>query len=382
MITSQKHLFSLPEDSTYLNCAYMSPLLKSVEKAGQKAILLKRTPHQITSEDFFTNGNKLRTAFAKLINANDPKRIAVIPSVSYGISTVVNNVSLEKGDEIIVAEEQFPSNYYAWEKAANRSGATLRTIGPPPELQNRSKQWNENILKAINSNTKVVTMAHTHWADGTLFDLMAIREATKSVGALLIIDGTQSVGALPFDVAQFQPDALICAGYKWLMGPYAIGVAFYGDYFDNGNPIEENWINRKASEDFAQLVNYESEYQEKALRFGVGEQSNFILVPMMIAAIEQLNEWKPLNIQEYCQSISSEAVTSLRNAGFHIEEDNYRGKHLFGIRTPEHLDIEVINQKLKAKGVYVSIRGNAIRVAPHLYNSNADFEKLLDCLID
>ena len=382
MITSQKHLFSLPEDSTYLNCAYMSPILKSVEQVGQEAMIKKRTPHQITVEDFFTDGEKLRVAFAKLINAEDPERIVTIASVSYGIATVVNNISLEKGDEIIVADEQFPSNYYAWEKAANQSGAILKTVTPPAELENRSKQWNENILNTITPKTKVVALAHVHWADGTLFNLIAIRKATKDVGALLIIDGTQSVGALPFDVQEIQPDALICAGYKWLMGPYAIGVAYYGEYFDGGNPIEENWINRKESQNFANLVNYASEYQPGALRYGVGEQSNFILVPMMIEAISQLNEWQPQNIQDYCKSISDEAVSSLRTAGFHIEDDAYRGKHLFGIRTPKHLDIESINQKLKTAEIYVSIRGSAIRVAPHLYNSKEDFDGLLDCLID
>jgi len=344
-------------------------------------MILKRAPHQITAEHFFTGTEKLRVAFAKLINAPEPKRIVSVSSVSYGIATVVNNISLENGDEIIVADEQFPSNYYAWEKAAIQSGATLRTIAPPSELENRSKRWNENILNAITAKTKVVAIAHVHWADGTLFDLMAIRKATKTVDALLIIDGTQSVGALPFDVQQIQPDALICAGYKWLMGPYAIGLAYYGEYFDGGNPIEENWINRKESENFANLVNYQSEYQPVSLRYGVGEQSNFILVPMMIAALNQLNEWQPKNIEQYCEAISDESIKSLRQAGFHIEEDAYRGKHLFGIRIPTHLKIDEINQKLKAANIYVSIRGNAIRVAPHLYNDSSDFGKLLDVLL-
>jgi selenocysteine lyase/cysteine desulfurase len=381
MIHSQKHLFSLPEDSTYLNCAYMSPMLQSVEQAGQEAIILKRAPHQITAEDFFTDTERLRIAYAQLINAPEPKRIVTISSVSYGIATVVNNISLESGDEIIVADEQFPSNYYAWEKAASQSGAILRTIAPPVKLQDREKQWNENILNAINANTKVVAMAHVHWADGTRFDLMAIREATKAVGALLIIDGTQSVGALPFDVQQIQPDALICAGYKWLMGPYAIGMAYYGEYFDDGNPIEENWINRKESQNFANLVNYASDYQPVSLRYGVGEQSNFILLPMMIVAINQLNEWQPKNIEQYCDSISQESVKALRQAGFDIADDAYRGKHLFGIRIPAHLNIDDINQKLKAANIFVSIRGNAIRVAPHLYNDSSDFDKLLEVLL-
>ena len=358
----------------------MSPMLKSVEQVGQVAMKTKRTPHKITAEDFFTDIEKLRISFAKLINAEESKRIAVIPSVSYGISTVVNNISLAKGDEVILVEEQFPSNYYAWEKAANQSGSTIKTVAPPDKLENRSKQWNANILDAINPKTKVVTIANTHWADGSLFDLIAIRKATKSVNALLIVDGTQSVGALPFDVQQIQPDALICAGYKWLMGPYAIGLAYYGKYFDQGNPIEENWINRKGSENFAQLVNYQPEYQPGALRYGVGEQSNFILVPMLIEAINQVNRWNPENIQQYCHAMTTEGIKSLRKIGFHIEDDAYRGKHLFGIRIPEHLDIKIIDQKLKAVGIHVSIRGNAIRVAPHLYNDSNDFDKLLDVL--
>lgn len=381
MIISQKHLFSLSKDITYLNCAYMSPMLKSVEQAGQEALVIKRSPHQIGVQDFFTDTEVLREAYSKLINAPDPQRVVTISSVSYGISTVVKNIPLEKGDEVILADEQFPSNYYPWEKAASLSGATIKMVTPSPELKNRSKQWNENILEAINSKTKVVSIAHTHWADGTLFDLMAIREATKSVGALLIIDGTQSVGALPFDVQKIQPDALICAGYKWLLGPYSLGVAYYGEYFDKGTPLEENWINRKESENFANLVNYQSEYQPGALRYEVGEHSNFNLLPMLIESINQLNQWRPENIQQYCHSISNEFVKLLQEAGFHIEDDAYRSKHLFGIRIPAHLKIEDISQKITAANIYVSIRGNAIRVAPHLYNDSQDFDKLLEVLL-
>ena len=107
-------------------------------------------------------------------------------------------------------------------------------------------------------------MSHIHWADGTLFDLKAIRQRTRDVGALLIIDGTQSIGALPFDIQEIQPDALICAGYKWLMGPYSLGLAYLGEFFDEGIPIEENWKNRHNSHHFARLVNYEDKYQPHA----------------------------------------------------------------------------------------------------------------------
>ncbi|MEQ9007935.1 MAG: aminotransferase, partial [Ekhidna sp.] len=113
---------------------------------------------------------------------------------------------------------------------------------------------------------------------------------------------------LPYSVKEIRPDALICAGYKWLMGPYSIGLAYYGAAFDGGEPIEENWINRLNSEDFSNLVNYQPEYQEMALRYEVGEHSNFILVPMLHQAIRQILNWQPDNIQVYTQELLREAI--------------------------------------------------------------------------
>lgn len=216
---NQRAKFSLPIGSTYLNCAYMSPLLKSVERAGINGIRQKRAPYSVTPTDFFTNVNLLRAEFAKLINVPDANRIAVAASVSYGLATVAKNVRLSAGDKIVVASEQFPSNYYPWQRLAIDTRATVEAVAPPAQPEGRGKQWNERILNAIDSKTKLVALGHVHWADGTRFNLEAIRKRTREVNALLMIDGTQSVGALPFDVQKIQPDALVCGGYKW--GPTA-----------------------------------------------------------------------------------------------------------------------------------------------------------------
>jgi selenocysteine lyase/cysteine desulfurase len=246
---------------------------------------------------------------------------------------------------------------------------------------NRGKVWNERLLDAIDQQTKLVALGHVHWADGTLFNLKEIRKRTKEVGALLIIDGTQSVGAFPFDVKEIQPDALVCAGYKWLMGPYSLGLAYYGEYFDHGKPIEENWINRLNSENFAGLVNYETTYQPGSLRYEVGEHSNFILLPMLLQALKQINEWKPKAIQQYCTGITRKPIALLREAGFWVEEESYRGQHLFGLRLPATAKTEKIKKALLKNKISVSFRGDAIRVSPHLYNSEADMMKLARVLV-
>lgn len=379
-MVNQKNKFSLSGDTTYLNCAYMSPILKEVENAGIEGIKAKRNPAKVSSQDFFTTTEKVRDQFAKLINSKESKRVVIIPSASYGLATVAKNLKAGKSDNIVVAAEQFPSNVYSWLQLQKENGVTIKSIAPPDSFVERGKKWNERILEAIDLQTKMVAIGNVHWADGTLFKLEEIRKRTTEVGALLVIDGTQSVGALPFDVQKIQPDALICAGYKWLLGPYSIGLAYYGNYFDDGKPIEENWINRLNSEDFSGLVNYQDRYQPGSLRYEVGEHSNFILVPMLLAALKQVNQWKPKNIQNYCDAISKKAIKELQEADYWIEDENFRGKHLFGVRLPASKNIEMIKSKLKKNKISVSVRGNAIRIAPHVYNSEKDLMKLVNVL--
>lgn len=377
MLTCKRNKFTLPPSVTYLNCAYMAPLLKSVEKAGIRGLRAKRNPALITTEDFFSESEALREAFAQLIHAPEPNRIVIIPSVSYGMANVARNIRIGKNENIVVADQQFPSNYYPWKRLCDEAGAEVKVVSPPDTFSGRGQQWNERILESITPATRVVAIAPVHWADGTRFDLMAIRERTRQTGALLIIDGTQAVGAMPFDIQVLQPDALVCAGYKWLMGPYGIGLAWYGPYFDNGTPIEENWINRLRSEDFANLVHYQSDYQPGALRYEVGEHSNFILVPMLLQAVKQLNNWKPERIEAYCREITREPLKILKEKGLWIEEEEWRGAHLFGIRLPHGIDMERVKVHLLRHKIYVSYRGNAIRVSPNVYNTELDMRRLV-----
>src|SRR5207302_9711371 len=108
------------------------------------------------------------------------------------------------------------------------------------------------------------------------------------VGAALVVDVTQSLGASPLNVTDVQPDFLVSAAYKWLLGPYSLGFLYVAPQHRQGTPIEFPWINREGSEDFAQLVNYRSTFQPGARRFDVGVKSNFILLPMAIVALQQI----------------------------------------------------------------------------------------------
>jgi selenocysteine lyase/cysteine desulfurase len=380
MLSCQSHHFSLESGVHYLNCAYMSPLPKAVEQVGLKAVSQKNSPWKITPTDFFTHAEQVRKLSAQVIHCPDFERIALIPAVSYGMAIVAKNLPLRKGQNIVVLHEQFPSNVYAWQTLAAERQAEVRTVMPPEGFTDRGKIWNERLLEAIDAQTALVAVPHVHWADGTVFDLEAVSRRVRTIGAWFVIDGTQSVGAKPIDVQSIRPDALICAGYKWLLGPYGTGVAYLGERLDGGKPLEENWINRLGSEDFSRLVQYEAQYQPKALRYDMGERSNFILLPMLAKALELLLEWQVAEIHQYCTELMRPYFPKLQGLGYRIEEEGYRAAHLFGIRLPKHIQIAKLQQTLAEHRISVSFRGEAIRVAPNIYNDKADVERLLHVL--
>jgi selenocysteine lyase/cysteine desulfurase len=381
-LTCQRAAFSLPQGLHYLNCAYMGPLPRVAQEAGTAGIQRKGDPSRIVAADFFAESDEVRRLFAELIHAEDAARVAIIPAMSYALANVARNTPIAAGQNIVVCAEDFPSDIYTWRKVAHRSGATLRVASAPAQQTGWGEEWNARVLEAIDADTAVVAVPHAHWTDGTRFDLITIGAAARAVGAAFVIDGTQSVGALPFDVREVRPDALICAGYKWLLGPYSIGAAYFGPRYDHGEPIEDNWIVRRGSEDFQRLVDYEDEYAPGAIRYDVGERSNFILLPMFVAAMRMILEWTPGRIQQYCRRLAAQPIEQARALGFTVEEDKWRGSHLFGLRMPPGLDLSRLHEALERRRIFVSLRGSALRVSPNVYNDQEDLDALVQVLTD
>lgn len=379
MLSPQKHLFQLPPGIVYLNCAYMSPLLRSVEEAGIKGMFRKRNPASIISGDFFSEAEETRVRLGSIINAA-PQQIAIIPSASYGLKSVVNNLPVNKGKYAITVADEFPSGYYTILNWCRKNDKELKVVLPPDNRGERGKKWNDKILETINADTVVVIMSGIHWTDGTKFDLQKIGERCKEVNALFVVDGTQSVGALPIDVTSHHIDALVCAGYKWLLAPYSIGFAYFSEYFNDGIPLEDTWMNKPNAGNFSGLSSYVDGYNAGAARYNAGEFSNFILTPMFNTALEQIIAWNVSLIQDYCSNLIKPLVRVLKEKDFWIEDENYRTSHLFGFLLPKTLISAHLLEKLEERKIFVSIRGDAIRVSMHLYNTESDIEALTEIL--
>ena len=376
-LSNQRLLFPEKAVAGYLNGASRAPQLKSVAAAARHALWWREEHAGMPIPAFFDDVRAVRTEFARLVNCQNYHRIAVMPSTSYGIATAAKNLPLTQGQNIIVVEDQFPSNYYAWAKKCGETGAELRVVARPEAGSTDS--WSGRVLAAIDHKTAAVAIAGVHWADGTVYDLSAIRTRTNEVDAWLIVDATQSVGALPTDIEALRPDALCAGGYKWLMGPYGCGYAYFGERMDDGSPIEENWINRAGSEDLRNLVNYRDDYRSLAGRYSVGQQSNFMMMPMQLAGLQQVNAWTPEAIQEYCAGLWSAVEPLLSKAGVQLPEE--RAHHLIGLRLPKHIDATRLAEQIDRRGLLVSYRGDSMRVSPNCYNTVEEMAELAGAVL-
>lgn len=370
----QRHLFDLPDGLAYLNCAYMAPQLRSVTAAGEAAVTRKATPWEILPSDFFREVDLLREQFARLIGG-DADGVAIVPSVAYGTSTAAANLVVDPDTEIVVLAEQFPSNVYPWRALASVMRARLRTV---PRAADHD--WTAALLEVIGDRTAVVAVPACHWTDGTVVDLVRVGAAARAVGAAFVVDGTQAVGATPLDVQAIQPDFLVTACYKWLLGPYSIGFMWAHPSQREGRPIEHGWSSRAGSEDFARLVDYRDTYRPGARRYDVGETANFVLVPMALAALDQLLAWGVDRIAATCRVLTDAVADAASQLGLGHPQAIVRSPHLIGLTLPAHLVPAQVAAQLEAESVHVSVRGASVRVSPHVYNDLDDVARLAGAL--
>jgi selenocysteine lyase/cysteine desulfurase len=369
----QRELFEIPEEVAYLNCAYMSPQLRSARVVGERAVARKSRPWEITSSDFFEDAEKSRALFARLVGG-EPDGVALVPSVSYGIGVAAANVPVREGERILILEDQFPSNVYPWRELAKRTGARLVTVPRPDD-----HDWTSVVLDLLDEGTAVVAVPNCHWTDGSLLDLGRVGESARRVGAALVVDGIQSLGAHPFDVREVRPDFLVASAYKWLLGPYGIGFLYAGERWREGTPIEHNWINRRGSEDFSRLVGYQDAFQPGARRYDVGERSNFALLPMANEALRRILDWGVDNVSETIGELTGLIEREAKDRGIEALPAERRARHIVGLKLGSAVAGDLA-ARLAGENVFVSVRGESVRVSPHLYNTERDVERLFAAL--
>jgi selenocysteine lyase/cysteine desulfurase len=375
MLTSQRHLFDIPDEIAYFNCAYNSPQLNESRRRLLAGVDAKSHPWQRTPASFFDDAEQIRRLAADILGG-DADGYAIIPAASYGVSTAARAIEphLRAGDGILVIAEEFPSNVLPWKRVAQETGAILTTVATPAH-----RSWTQAIIEHINRGIKVVAVSTCHWTNGAYIDLLPISSACREVGAILVVDATQTLGAMPLALEAVQPDFLVAAGYKWLLCPYGLSLLYVSERWRAARPLEETWLARQNAEDFTALVNYSDTYMPGARRFDVGEKCTTTILPGAIAALEQIKTWGVADIAESLAAINDRIGGHLERLGFQLPPKTERCPHILGARLPKKYAGNLVAD-LRRKDIYISQRGNALRFAPHLHVTEHDITRLLEAL--
>ena len=382
----------------YLNAASRTPMLRRVYDVGVAAVARKLLPWTIDDAD--DDAAAVRALFARLLCATGGD-VALAPSCSYAVSVAARSLAAARrvasGSELLVLQDQMSSNVYPWQALARDAGARVRAVARPAD-----GDWSRAVCEAISAGrTAVVALPHVHWTDGALLDLRTIGARCADARAALVVDATQSLGALPLDAGGVRADFVMASTHKWLLGPYGCCPLYASVEWQRlGVPIEEHERARAAAAGGRDVpfalprgasdVPYDELFASCARRLDAGGRPNPVLLPMVAEGLRHVLHWTPDAIGSHAAALSARLAAWAARAGFAPPAG--RAQHFVGLRRPtnsaaawssreEHAWAERLAGALRARhAIHVAGRFGALRVSPHVYNTEADIDDLIRAL--
>ena len=260
-----------------------------------------------------------------------------------------------------------------------RTGASMVTVARPPQGEGFAVRWSQSMIDAIDDSTAVVSLSTVLWADGTAFDLAAIARRARQVDALVVVDATQSLGAAPFQYADVQPDLLLCSAYKWLFCPDQFAISVVGDRLIDAAPFEHHWSNREGSQDVTG-TGLRDAFRPGARRFDVGGHCNDVTLSMANASLDQVLAWGPAQIADYCAQLMDPLLAYLESSPYDMPGSDDHLAHIVGFRHQDFSTTQQAMTEITNRNIRVSLRGDAIRISPNVYNTPDDIAVLIEAL--
>ena len=368
--------FAPSEGVAYLDAASQGPLPLAASRAGRDALALKERPWKITTQTYVQVVAEARALAARLLGAREDS-VALVTGAGQVVNAVARGLDLGEGDEVLLPRHEFPSNDLPWRWLARR-GVAVRVVEPDQPCGAVSA---ERLAAAIGPRTRVVAFAHVSYLHGGRIDPSPVVEAARRVGAITVVDGSQAAGALPFDFGASGVDVYAASGYKFLLGPYGSGVGLFAPAIvDRIGVGDVSWWAVKGAEDFNHLPEA-IEMRPGAQRWDAHEPASFNNLMPLAESLRLLLEATPALVQAHARALC-DGILSRLPPGFAAAspEDPAQRSHILCLRAGAPAQTAAAFERLAAARVAVALRGDRIRVSPHLYSTEGDVERLLDAL--
>ena len=372
MLDCQRHLFALDEGVTFFNAASYAPMSLAVQKAGEHGVADKVRPWRRDAVAVERNVEETRRLAAGLIGAAAGD-IAITCAASYGVATACANLRIEPRSRILMIEGEHSSLMLGLGAYARQTGAELDIVARPS-----NHDWTSAVLERLSQKglppIAIAALTPAHWTDGTIIDLERVVPKLRRQGAAILIDATQVAGVMPLDVGTLRPDFLTFPTYKWLLGPYGIAFLYVAPWRQSGVPLEQHAFNR-AGYDSTAAPTGDLPYLDGARRFDRGERDSFITIPMAHAALRLIDGWTPPAIAARLRMLTDRLADALGEIGFSAPPRHLRAPHILGLRLAKG-DVSQLASAMEAAGFFASVRHGVLRLSPHVYNDEADIDRL------
>jgi selenocysteine lyase/cysteine desulfurase len=343
---------------TYLDTATFGQL----PRCGSEAVIRHLTQRDETAStkflSWFDDMDLIRQSVARLVNAAAAD-IAFVQSASNGLSYFMQGLDWRAGDEVLTLAGEFPNQIY--------QSAAVRKFG----VTHRAVAW-ADFYAAVSEKTRVVLLSTVNYATGFLAPMDEISRFLHERGVLLYVDGTQSVGALGFDVGKVRPAMLCVNAYKWMMSPNGAGFVYVDEELRRAlTPTVVGWRSDAGWRKVASLNHGEPVFAEAAEKFE-GGMIPFPSLYAMGAVVDLLLETGMDVIEGRVLELAAKTRAMLSGLGAEVNGD---ASQIVTARLPGR-DAAEVAAGLKAAGIFVSARHGRLRVSAHLYNNEDDIEIL------
>ena len=360
---------------SYANVATTSP--KAHEIALEWSESLARGGAAEFDADAEKNGMiPLRTATAKLLEC-PISDVCVSSSATEILCSLAWAIAPKKGANIVSARASFPSTVYPWKRVAEEFGAELRLAEHDENYYTKT----DDILHLINKDTAVVTLSHVEYACGQRYNLESFARAAHDVGALFIVDATQSMGMVPINAQNTGADAIVASGYKWLRGTYGAAVGYIAPSIQSLSP---GIIGFRSHKDIWNMKAERLELPEDASRFEF-TTIHFGAALGLAASIDEITNLGIQKVWERDLELTNILIEGVLEKGLEIASptNDEERSSIVSIRMPTGFDTGEVVRKLQDDyGILVTNRSGFLRVSPHIDNNKKEIDFFLTSLFE
>ncbi len=362
-------------DVTYLNAASTGPMPASAVAAVNAFTAKRAEPHTITFEEQFGVLDEARARCARLIGANVDE-IAVAVNTSYGINLAARALPLVAGDVVVTSDREFPANVYPWMALAGERGVRLHLVpcrdGLPDE---------DALVAALDlPGVRVLAISWVSFATGARVDLQRLGTACRERGIYFVVDAIQGVGAAELDLATTPVDILACGAQKWLLSPWGTGFVYVRrGLIDRLTPDVVGWLAVRGSSDFERLLDYDLTYHADARRFEqlTGPFQEYAGVNASLALLEEIGALRVSSHIQRCTGRIIAWAASRADVRLVTPAEPERRAGIVALEPP---DAAASAARLAAAGIVHVVREGRVRLAPHVYTTDADIDRALEAL--